>query len=200
MAQGVLPFKYEEDKKDAGMTALGGLPVFLDLVHVIGLSKSIKKYLKIREDSQGWTDSQIVLSLVLLNIAGGTSVEDLNVLEGDRGFCDVLNKIELHGLPRKVRRALERKWRKEKRRTVPSPSAVFRYLSAFHDKESESTQGQATIPELNEYLKGLVNINKDVLSFLQKNSPEKTATLDMDATLIETTKKKALYSYRSSDK
>ncbi len=196
MAQGVLPFKYEEDKNDAGMTALGGLPVYLDLVHVIGLSKSIQKHLKIREGSQGWADSQIVLSLVLLNIAGGTSVEDLNVLEGDRGFCDILNKIELHGLPRKVRRALERKWRKEKRRTVPSPSAVFRYLSAFHDKESECTQGQATIPELNDYLKGLVNINKDLLSFLQKNSPEKTATLDMDATLIETTKKKALYSYK----
>ena len=35
MTQGVLPFKYEEDKTDAGMTALGGLPVYLDLVHVI---------------------------------------------------------------------------------------------------------------------------------------------------------------------
>jgi hypothetical protein len=196
MAQGVLPFKYEEDKNDAGMTALGGLPVYLDLVHVIGLSKSIKKHLKIREGSQGWTDSQIVLALVLLNIAGGSSVDDLNVLEGDRGFCDVLNKVELHGLHRKVRRALERRWRKEKRRTVPSPSAVFRYLSSFHDKESEgSSQGQATIPELNDYLKGLVNVNKDVLSFLQNQSPEKTATLDMDATLIETTKKEALYSY-----
>ena len=59
------------------MTALGGLPVYLDLVHVIGLSKSIQKHLKIREGSQGWADSQIVIAFVLLNIAGGTSVEDL---------------------------------------------------------------------------------------------------------------------------
>ena len=31
MAQGVLPFKYEEEKKDTGMTGLAGLPVYLDL-------------------------------------------------------------------------------------------------------------------------------------------------------------------------
>jgi hypothetical protein len=31
MAQGVLPFKYESEKKTTGMTALAGLPVYLDL-------------------------------------------------------------------------------------------------------------------------------------------------------------------------
>ena len=29
MAQGVLPFKYEAEKKTTGMTALAGLPVYL---------------------------------------------------------------------------------------------------------------------------------------------------------------------------
>ena len=80
MTQGVLPFKYEEEKKDSGMTALAGLPVYLDLAKVIGLSKSIQKHLKIRERSQGWTDSQVVSSLILLNIAGGSCVEDLKIL------------------------------------------------------------------------------------------------------------------------
>jgi len=42
MTQGVLPFKYEEGKNHSGMTALAGLPVYLDLAEVIGLSKSIK--------------------------------------------------------------------------------------------------------------------------------------------------------------
>jgi hypothetical protein len=62
MAQGVLPFKYETEKNTTGMTALAGLPVYLDLARVIGLSKSIEKHLKVRKDGQGWTDSQIVLS------------------------------------------------------------------------------------------------------------------------------------------
>jgi len=35
MAQGVLPFKYEEEKKETGMTGLAGLPVYLDLAYVI---------------------------------------------------------------------------------------------------------------------------------------------------------------------
>ena len=33
MAQGVLPFKYEAEKKTTGMTALAGLPVYLDLAY-----------------------------------------------------------------------------------------------------------------------------------------------------------------------
>lgn len=31
MAQGVLPFKYEEEKRESGMTDLAGLPLYLDL-------------------------------------------------------------------------------------------------------------------------------------------------------------------------
>ena len=77
MTQGIVPFKYEEQKKDTGMTALAGLPVYLDLAKVVGLSKSIQKHLKIRTNGQGWTDTQMVLSLMLLNLAGGTCVEDL---------------------------------------------------------------------------------------------------------------------------
>ena len=122
MAQGVLPFKYEAEKKTTGMTALAGLPVYLDLARVAGLSKSIEKHLKVRKGGQGWTDSQIVLSLVLLNLAGGDCVDDIKILEADDGFCEVLKKFELHGLKRKVRRILLRRRRKEKTRTVPSAS------------------------------------------------------------------------------
>jgi len=37
MTQGVLPFKYEEEKSKSGMTALAGLPISLDLARVLGL-------------------------------------------------------------------------------------------------------------------------------------------------------------------
>ena len=133
MAQGVLPFKYEEEENGNGMTALAGLPIYLDLAEVIGLSKSIQKHLKVRKDGQGWSDAQVVISLVLLNLAGGDCVDDLKILEADEGFCTILRKAETHGLRRKVRRALEKRWRKEKKRTIPSASAVFRYLAKFHD-------------------------------------------------------------------
>ena len=182
------------------MTALAGLPVYLDLAEVIGLSKSIQKHLKIRENSQGWTDSQMVLSLVLLNLAGGDCVDDLKILEADEGFCKILRQSEMHGLRRKVRRAMEQRWRKEKKRSVPSPSAAFRYLSKFHDPEQEKIREQAKvkafIPGFNEHLKGLVKINKDMCAGLNAVNPIRTATLDMDATLVESDKRNALYCYK----
>ena len=200
MSQGVLPFKYEEEKTLTGITALAGLPVYLDLAKVIGLSKSIQKHMRIRENSQGWTDVQLVLSLVLLNLAGGECVDDLKILEADEGFCQILRKAETHGLRRKMRRALERRWRKKKKRSVPSPSATFRYLSKFHDaeqdKERESAKVKAFIPRLNEHLKGLIQVNKDMCAGLNKMSLVKTATLDMDACLVESSKRNAKYCYK----
>jgi len=43
------------------ITALSGLPAYMDLAQVIGLSKSVQKQLKIRAGGQGWTDAQMVL-------------------------------------------------------------------------------------------------------------------------------------------
>src|SRR3989338_2940229 len=113
MAQGVLAFKYEEERTERGMTALAGLPAYLELAHVMGLSKSIGKRLHVRGGGQGWSDEAEVLSLILLNLAGGDCVEDLRILEKDEGFCRVLRRVRFQGLSRKERREMERRWRKE---------------------------------------------------------------------------------------
>jgi hypothetical protein len=198
MAQGVLAFKYEEEKGRGGMTALGGLPAYVELAHVLGLGESIRRHLKVRGGGQGWTDAQVVTALVLLNLAGGECVDDLKVLEGDEGFCRLLRRVETHGMKRRERREIERRWRKERKRVVPSQSSVFRYLSGFHNKEEEAKRKphQAFIPEANDHLKGLGWVSGDMVSGIQKRSPEREATLDMDGTLVETSKKEALYSYK----
>jgi hypothetical protein len=198
MTQGVLPFKYQEEKKGGGMTALAGLPAYLDLAHVLGLRDSIKEHVRVRQGDQGWTDAQVVLSLVFLNLAGGDCVDDLRVLEGDEGFSRVLDRVETHGMGRKERRALQGRWRNGRRRAVPSPSSVFRYLSRFHDEGEEENREphRAFIPKRNGYLEGLGVVNRDLVSFVQSRSPQTVATLDMDATVVETNKEEALYSYR----
>ena len=88
MAQGLLPFKYAIERTGAGMTALGGLPLYMDLGKVMGLTQSIRRHVKVREEGQGWTDVQMITGLVLLNLAGGEHVEDMGVWEGEEGFCE----------------------------------------------------------------------------------------------------------------
>jgi hypothetical protein len=198
MAQGVLPYKYGEERTDAGMTALAGLPIYLDLASVLGVGDCIRTHVHVRKAGQGWTDEQAVLALMLLNLAGGDCVEDIRILEKDEGFCRVLGRVETKGLTRQQRRAMERRWRKGRHRCVPSPSALFRYLDAFHDigEERKREQGKAFIPAPNEHLQGLGKANQDFVASIQRRHPEREATLDTDATLVGTQKKDALFSYQ----
>ena len=198
MKQGVLPFQYAEEKSPTGMTALSGLMTYLELAHTAGLRSSVERHVRLREFGQGWTDSQIVSSLVLLNLAGGESVSDLDVMDKDAGFCRVLRQVESYGMGRRERRALEARWRGERRRSVPSESAVFRYLERFRNEDEEAKRQAHTafIPCPSEALKGLYKVNAELVGFVQSHTPHKEATLDMDATLVEPHKQEAHYSYK----
>jgi len=61
MLQGVLGFKYEEEKHATGMTGLAGLPVCLDLPHMMALPEQIGRHLQVKQ--RGWRDAQMALAL-----------------------------------------------------------------------------------------------------------------------------------------
>src|SRR3972149_889464 len=146
IAQGILPFRYEAEGTECGMTALAGLPAYLELGMGCGLSDSIRRHMK------GWAE----------------------------------------------RRGEERQGRKERKRAVPSPSVVFRYLDAFSNplEEAKRGVGHAYIPAPNKHLMSLGRVNRDLLRFAQRKSPQQEATLDQDGTLVFTTKADALWSYK----
>ena len=83
------------------MTALLGLMTYVELMHAAGLRSSVERRVGLRGGGQGWTDSQIITSLILLNLAGGESVMDLEVLEKDACLCRVLRHAETHGMRRR---------------------------------------------------------------------------------------------------
>ncbi len=199
MAQRVLPYEYEIEGGKSGQTSMGGLPTYVDLAYTSGLAKSIERHLRIRTGDQGWTDRQIILSLIALNLAGGDCVDDIEKLEADEGFCRILRKAEIQGLTRRQKRDMKKRWRKGRRRTMPSASVIFRYLSNFHDEEQEKirVKGKSFIPEANEHLGAFGKINSDLIGFEAVGKAEEIATLDMDATLAETGKKNALYSFEA---
>jgi hypothetical protein len=73
-------------------------------------------------------------------------------------------------------------------------------LAEFHDRDQEGLRegGKAFIPSANEALKGLCKVNRDLIGFVQNNRIERTATLDMDATVVETEKATALRCYEGN--
>ena len=148
MPQGVLPFQYARERSSTGMTAMAGFGIYLDMMQVSGLCESVRRHIGLKEKSQGWSDVQMITSLMLLNVAGGESVSDLDVLEGDEGLGRLVLRMETHGMRRREREAMERRWRVERRRSVPSSSAAFRYLERFHDASEEAKRepGSAFIP------------------------------------------------------
>jgi len=56
-----------------------GLPLYIELAIKSGFAQHVQNILCTKE--RGWTDLDIVMSLILLNLAGGDCVNDIDRLE-----------------------------------------------------------------------------------------------------------------------
>jgi hypothetical protein len=196
LSQGVLGFQYEAEHSAGGLTSLAGLPLYLDLIHRSGLASAIRQHVRVA-GAQGWLDIQMALAVIFLNLAGGDCVEDLERLERDSGFAAVLQAVERDLLSPHERRTLAKRWRRSRERAVPSPSSLSAWLERFHDPAApKAVAGIAVIPAVTEALQGIWQANRTLLGFIQQHQPTTAATLDMDATLIETHKRDALPCYK----
>ena len=196
VAQGLLGFQYETERSSGGLTSLAGLPMYLELIVACGLAAAIRQHVHVAGE-QGWVDLQMVLAVVFLNLAGGDCVADVDRLQSDAGFVAVLAAIERELLTRKERRTLKARWRRPCARAVPSRSALSGWLERFTDPYAPPAEaGTAVIPQVTAQLQGLWRANQALLEFLQRKQPSASATLDMDATVIPTHKREALYCYK----
>ncbi len=115
----------------------------------------------------------------MLNAAGGDGVGDFERLQEDPGLAERLG----HG--------------------VPSPAAALKFLCRFHKEASveqaqqELLAGQKSyIPAENGPLRGLGQVHQDVGRELGRRSADpKIATVDLDATVIESWKREAKATY-----
>src|SRR5690625_7511775 len=97
----------------------------------------------------GWT-CRWVVALLALNLAGGDCEEDLERLEGDSGFAAVVREGEGRLLGPAERRVLKRRWRLERRRSLPPPCSPVAWLGRFHSQaeEGERQRDTAVVAEL----------------------------------------------------
>lgn len=99
MAQRILPFEYESEENPTGMTGLAGLPVYLELMAVMGLPQMVREHLDVRP-GQGWTDTQQIVSLVGVHLAGGNCMDDVEKLEPIKVFAESSKRWKVMGCGR----------------------------------------------------------------------------------------------------
>ena len=195
-SDGLLPYEFGEEPGKARLTDHAGLLPYVDLACVLGVLGAADEKIGACGE-QGWMDRDHVLSLMLLNLAGGESVEDIRILEADGGLCEVFREAQKYGLSGSEKKQTQKRFRNGRDRTFPSETRLYEYLNRFHnaDEERERVEGKAFIPGKNRHLSGLAQVNRQLVREVQRHRPCPEATLDIDATLQETHKREALYCY-----
>jgi len=176
---GILPFEVELVEEADGTTARAGLPLVVETMRGLGLDRAIESHLRLRKRQGGFTEVEKVEALVLLMAAGGDCADDIEFLASDEGLCRLLG------------------------RELPSADTLLNFLYAFHDEhlideaQRKRAPGQlAFIPTENGLLQGLAAVNTALVHAVAARGKCTRATLDHDATIQESHKKKALPHYK----
>lgn len=147
MAKNAGKIDIEMHKDMSNLTSSGGLCSVVKLFFKMGLDKSIDALIGARNE-RGAKDSEHVLSLVLLNLAGGTAVDNLNFLREKLGF-------ERFGI------------------RIPSPSAGGERLKSFNNpsEDPEERDGTSLHPRGEQVSERLAGRLREVASFRVEAEP-----------------------------
>jgi len=170
--EGLLPFKLIEDESGEALTSYGGLPLVMETCEALGLAGLVKHYVRIKQRNRGYTESKYVESVIALMAAGGDCLEDIERLRSDAGLKLLLGEM-------------------------PSAEAVRFFLYGFHDEkllESRPEEG-AFIAAETEPLAGLWEVNREVVLKASRKEPLKEATIDQDATVVQSHKEQSQMTY-----
>lgn len=198
MRHNLLPYKYEATKKSSEVINHAGLPVIFDLLHKLRFDMALRHNLDNDcHDGCLWRPSDIVTNLLMLNLVGGDSVDDLRQFRDNPGMSRLTDKFSEAGLSVQSLRARRALKKRQNAGSVPAASTVFRFLKQDGANGLEQRgQGTAYIPAASKTAEQLCDCNKQLISALCANHAYDSVTLDMDATLIETHKRGALYGYK----
>lgn len=181
-AEGELPFEYDWTPAEEVLTAYAGIPLFVRAGRSFGVPASVKQHLRVRQRERGFDEATYVESFLVLNALGGECLDDFARLREDAGLAEMLGH------------------------EIPSPEAARKFLYEFHD-ESKIEQAQAElavgqvsyIPAESEPLRALAAVNQDLIGTLGRRcADQRIATVDVDATIIESVKREAKPTYEGT--
>jgi hypothetical protein len=174
---GVMPFVLEEVEGEPKTTPRAGLLAVAEQMRAMGLPAVVEEELGSKKGGSGFSDWEILESFTLMLADGGECVEDLGVLRSDRALVELLGH------------------------EVASAPVGKKFLYAFHDDERDREVAEQRrliplyVPAETERLARLARVNRFVVAQAQRSRPERRATLDQDATIIESSKRVAAKTY-----
>ena len=182
-AEGEFLFELDEQPLEETVTAMGGVPLFVRAARSLDVPGSVQRNLHLKQRDRGFDEATYVESFLVLNAVGGDCVDDFERLQEDPGLSEMLGH------------------------DMPSPAAALKFLYRFHDEaaiqkaQQKLGVGQVSyIPAENEPLRGLAQVNADVVKELGRRCPhQKIATVDLDATVIESWKREAKATYEGGN-
>ncbi len=175
---GVLPYVMEVAGRCDGMTAWAGLPTVLETMRALGMDKVVSATLRVRERARGYSEAQKVEALVLLMAAGGECIEDVEILRADAGLGRLVGGL-------------------------PGADALRTFLYEFHADEliaaaqaARKAEQVACVPGENAALGQLAEVNRALVHRVSRLGTCTRATLDHDATIVESHKREAQPHYK----
>jgi hypothetical protein len=168
-----LPFEIDDTIDPTLVTGRAGVPLLIELFRQLGVAQTIDAEVAIKQRQRGLPPSQLVESLLVLWASGGDRCQDLTTLREDQALATLL------GHP------------------LPAATTVRDFLEAFHIEDGPlwAAGPAATIPLESAPLAGLDRANRTLIAGLQRGARTQTATLDVDATLVESHKDAATVAY-----
>lgn len=175
---GLFAYDIDEEPLDAPITSYAGVPAVVEMFRMLGGREAAGQHLHVKERKRGFREADHVEAFIALLTAGGDCPEDFEILRGDSGLAALL------GAP------------------LPSRSPARQFLYGFHEealmeqRPERGAQAAWVAPE-GPALAGLDEVNRRVTreAALHGDGPSMDATLDMDASIIESHKREAYWHY-----
>ncbi len=171
-----LAFELDHRPLDGWHTAHAGVPLLIEAFRTSGAGSVLDEKVVIKQRKRGLAPSQMVEGLCALWASGGERCEDLDALRADGALGVLIGH------------------------SLPAPQTARDFLEAFDEALPPLWQGDhgASVPAEGERLQGLHAASRRLVAFLQERAPCKTATIDIDATILSSEKRAARATYQGT--
>lgn len=168
-----LPFEIDAQIDPSLVTAHAGVPLLIELFRQVGAGQVVNAQVQLKQRQRGLTPAQLVETLFALWTAGGDRCQDLQTLRTDAALAALLGY------------------------ELPAATTMRDFLEGFHVEAAPLWRAgeQAAVPEESASLAGLGAASRRVLTAVQQQAAQPTATLDVDATILEAHKRTATVTY-----